>query len=163
MVHSWYNYNDDEGAVARKTGNIEVRLVNGNSTANFITSSTGTIVGVLGAGWKYSSNASQWSSANKIAKSLEDTGIKVSTSVIKNGISNGLKTTGKVLGGVGVVFTTIDALSDGNITLGEGAKIGIGLVTTLSPVGWVYGVADIGFQVISGTSLTDRGNAIDNY
>jgi len=48
--------------------------------------------------------------------------------------------------------------------LGEGAKIGIGLVTTLSPAGWVYGVADIGFQVISGTSLTDRiGNAIDNY
>ena len=80
--------------------------------------------------------------------------------MIKNGISNGLKTTGKVFGAVGVGIT----ISDGNITFGENAKIGIGIVTTLSPVGWVYGVADIGFQVISGTSLTNRiGNAIDNY
>ena len=31
VVHTWYNYNDDEGAVARKTGNIEVRLGNGNN------------------------------------------------------------------------------------------------------------------------------------
>jgi hypothetical protein len=46
----------------------------------------------------------------------------------------------------------------------RGAKIGIGLVTTFTPVGWIYGVADIGFQVVSGTSLTDRaGNFIDNY
>jgi len=34
----------------------------------------------------------------------------------------------------------------------------------IPPFGWVFGDADIGFQVISGTSLTDRiGKAIDNY
>jgi len=120
-------------------------------------------VGILGQGWKSSSNASQWSSANQITKTLEDTGIKVSESAIKNGIPKVLGKTGKYLGWAGVGMTVINDVIDSKYTLGEAAKVGIDILTIYSgPVGVGYAVLDLGVQVATGTSITDRiGKEID--
>ncbi|MBK9275180.1 MAG: hypothetical protein IPM49_11675 [Flavobacteriales bacterium] len=74
------------------------------------------------------------------------------------------KTAGRGFGLLGAGITAIEAFEDGNVTLEEGAKIGIGVLTTFTPVGWVYGAADLGFSLFTGKSLTDRaGEMIDNW
>jgi RHS repeat-associated protein len=67
------------------------------------------------------------------------------------------------LGFVGATATALESGFDGNgFTLGDGVKVGIGIVTTFTPFGWVYGVTDLGVAIITGTSITDRiGNSID--
>jgi hypothetical protein len=71
---------------------------------------------------------------------------------------------GKSFGLVGAVFTAWEGATDGNgFTVGDGVKVGIGLVTAFTPIGWAYGLVDLGFYAFTDTSLTDRiGNGIDN-
>jgi RHS repeat-associated protein len=71
---------------------------------------------------------------------------------------------GKSLGAVGAVMTGIESGFDNNgFTWGDGVKVGIGLLTTFTPYGWVYGIVDVGVGLATGTTLTDRiGNGIDN-
>jgi RHS repeat-associated protein len=71
---------------------------------------------------------------------------------------------GKGFGIAGAVFTGVESALDGNgFSLGDGVKVGIGLLTTFTPLGWAYGIADIGVGVFTGTTITDRiGNGIDN-
>lgn len=86
-------------------------------------------------------NSSDW--ANKAAKTVQRIG--------------------KGFGAAGAVFTAVEGALDGNgFTWGDGVKVGMGVLTTFTPFGWVYGVVDIGFGVFTGTTLTDRiGNGID--
>lgn len=71
---------------------------------------------------------------------------------------------GKSIGVLGAAFTAIEAFGDGRFTWGDTAVVGIGLATTFTPFGWVYGLSDIAVGVATGTSLTSRiGAGIDNY
>jgi hypothetical protein len=74
------------------------------------------------------------------------------------------KTGGRIFGVAGAVFTGIsDATSSHGWTWGTTAKVGISLLTTFTPYGWVYGVIDLGVGLTTGKTLTDRiGSAIDN-
>lgn len=48
--------------------------------------------------------------------------------------------------------------------MGDAAKTGIGILTLYGgPVGYIYGIVDLGYGLYSGTTLTDRiGAGIDN-
>jgi hypothetical protein len=77
----------------------------------------------------------------------------------------GIAIAGKTLGAVGAVMTGIESAFDSNgFTVGDGVKVGIGLVTTFGgPLGLAYGVIDIGWGMYTGTTITDRiGSGIDN-
>lgn len=84
-------------------------------------------------------------------------------------IANALRATkifviaGKYIGVAGAVLTAMEGVQDANgFTWGDGAKVGIGIITTFTPYGWAYGVVDLATGVITGTTLTDAlGNAID--
>ncbi|HRP57710.1 RHS repeat-associated core domain-containing protein [Agriterribacter sp.] len=71
--------------------------------------------------------------------------------------------TGKVVGIGGAVFTAIESARDANgFTAGDAVKVAIGLATTFTPFGWTYGLADLTYGIMTGTTITDRiGNAID--
>jgi len=75
------------------------------------------------------------------------------------------KTLGQKIGVAGAFLTGMEGLMDGNgLTAGDVTKVAIGLITTFTPYGWVYGAIDLGFGITTGTTLTDRiGYAIDNY
>ena len=74
------------------------------------------------------------------------------------------KTIGRGVGVVGVTITAFEGFSDGNMSAGDWTKVGIGLVTVFTPIGWAYGLVDIGTLLINGESLTDKaGAAIDNW
>lgn len=65
----------------------------------------------------------------------------------------------------GAVITGIESAFDRNgFTVGDGVKVGIGLLTTFGgPVGVAYGFIDIGVGLYTGTTLTDRiGSGVDN-
>jgi hypothetical protein len=108
----------------------------------------------LGAGYNASSNASKWSSAYKIAKTLEDTGIKISESAVKNGIPKLAKSLGEHLAVASVLITATDATINGKwenhhtadmaVT---GALYGLGIVC---PVGAVV----IGGGVLVGDMIS---------
>jgi RHS repeat-associated protein len=105
-------------------------------------------------GWqefgKLASNQQAWRAASVLGKT--------GANVLKYA-----KVAGKAAGLVGVALTAYQGFSDGNFTTGDAVKIGIGLVTTFTPYGWVYGVADLGVQAMTGQSITDRvGDFIDN-
>ncbi len=117
------------------------------------------------SGWKNKSGRSFYTdllkrgSNGKYVRGVQ--GYRNSAKLAKN-MSNSLKATGKAIGVLGVGITVVDAFSDGNLTWGDGAKIGIGLITTFTPIGWGYGIVDFGTYVMTGTSLTNRaGNYID--
>ena len=59
--------------------------------------------------------------------------------------------------------TAFEGYYDGNgLTKGDCIKIGIGLLTTFTPLGLGYGIVDIGVGIFTGTTITDRiGNGID--
>jgi hypothetical protein len=78
---------------------------------------------------------------------------------------------GPGLGFVGVMASSLESAYDENgYTLGDGAKTGIGVLMLLGSLNPItapfvagYALADLGLQVFTGTSLTDRiGNGIDN-
>ena len=76
----------------------------------------------------------------------------------------GLEKAGKVIGAAGVVVNVIESATDANgFTAGDAIKTGIGIWTIYGgPIGWTYGLIDIGFGVFTGTTLTDRiGSGID--
>ena len=92
---------------------------------------------------------------------ITDRASKISTlKAVKN-----IAKAGKLTGVVGAIATGFEGASDENgFTIGDGAKVAIGLITTFTPYGWVYGIVDLGVGLATGTTLTDRiGNAIDNY
>lgn len=63
------------------------------------------------------------------------------------------------LGGFGVAAKSIEAFSDGNLTLGEGVSIGISAISIFVPA---VGIIDLGVEMTTGTSLSDRiGAGID--
>ena len=80
-------------------------------------------------------------------------------------IANVSKVAGRNVGIFGSIVTAYQGATDGNgFTLGDGVKVGIGLITTFTPYGWIYGAIDMGVLIIHGTSLTDEiGNLIDSY
>jgi RHS repeat-associated protein len=71
---------------------------------------------------------------------------------------------GKAIGGVAIVMTGIEALSDRNITVGDGFKMLIAGASLAFPVfGVLYAVADMTVMFTTGTGLTDRiANGIDS-
>ena len=64
----------------------------------------------------------------------------------------------KKFGLVGVVLTIYSVSSDG-ITKGDATRILLSGATLLPYVGWAYGAIDIGFLLVTETSLTDRAGA----
>src|SRR5690554_2279250 len=82
-----------------------------------------------------------------------------------NSIAKGAKLGGQTFGVAGSIITAYQGATDGNgFTTGDGVKVAIGIITTFTPYGWVYGALDLGVLIISDTSLTDRiGDYIDNY
>ena len=117
-------------------------------------------------GWKnssgrqYSSDLLKKGSNGKYVRGVQ--GYRNSANLAKS-TSQTLKATGKAFGLIGVGVTIADGFSDGYLSWGDGAKIGIGLITTFTPVGWGYGLIDFGTYIVTGTSLTDRaGNYIDS-
>jgi hypothetical protein len=78
--------------------------------------------------------------------------------------ANKLKAIGRGVGGLNIILTSTTAVMDGKITAGEFTKIGIGVLTIAGPIGWGYGVADIGVQIFTGQSITDRvGDYVDKH
>ena len=73
------------------------------------------------------------------------------------------KRAGHFFGAVGVVATLIEGATDNDgFTWGDGAKVAIGVITAFTPVGFVYGLLDLGVGLFTGTTITDRiGNEID--
>ena len=117
------------------------------------------------SGWKnksgnfFSSDLLKKGNNDKYIRGVQ--GYRNSAKLAQN-MSNSLKATGKAIGVLGVGLTVVDAFSDGNLTWGDGAKIGIGIITTFTPIGWGYGIIDFGTYIMTGTSLTDRaGNYLD--
>ena len=79
-------------------------------------------------------------------------------------IANVSKIAGYSTGALGTIVTFAEGFQDGNFTSGDAAKVAIGIITTFTPYGWVYGALDLGVLIITDTSLTDRiGDYIDNY
>jgi hypothetical protein len=76
----------------------------------------------------------------------------------------GLKTAGKAVGLLGTGVTLIEGFSDNNFTWVDGVKVGISLLTTFTPAGWIYGAIDLGFEIFNdGNGLTDMiGTGVDN-
>lgn len=72
--------------------------------------------------------------------------------------------TGKILGAGGALLTAVESARDKDgFTFGDGVKVAIGLATTFTPYGWVYGAIDLGVGIISGTTVTDQiGGMFDN-
>jgi uncharacterized protein RhaS with RHS repeats len=74
------------------------------------------------------------------------------------------KAFGKLFGTINVAITIVEGAIDGKgFTSGDGGKVVIAVATVITPVGWVYGIIDVGTLAITKTSLTDRvGSGIDN-
>jgi len=74
--------------------------------------------------------------------------------------ANTFKTTGRYLGGAGVILVAAEGFKDGDFTWGDGINVvasGIGIFVP------VYGVIDFGFVILTGESISKRiGNAVDN-
>jgi len=69
---------------------------------------------------------------------------------------------GSVLGGLGLGMTIMEGMSDGNMSGGDWAKVGFGVLTLTPRVGWAIGLADLGMKLSTGQSISDRiGLAID--
>ena len=96
---------------------------------------------------------------------MRDTGIRTTAKTIKIGIPNVLRSLGRTVGWTGVAITTYSSLTDGYLSLGDVVKMGIGVVTTLTPYGWAYSVLDLGVSIFNnGTSLSDMiGNKVNNW
>lgn len=71
---------------------------------------------------------------------------------------------GKSFGVISSVVGAIEsATDDDGFTWGDGVKLGIGIVSTFTPLGWAHAAADLGTGLITGTTLTDRiGQSIDH-
>jgi len=130
------------------------------TVSNFAVSATGTFVEVVGQGWKSSSNASQWSSANKIAKSLEDTGIKLSTSAIKNGIPKVLSKTGKFLGAAAGAVTVAEIVLNSQLNASNVLDASITAASFIPVVGWAIGG---GYFVANMVTLGVTGQSIGEH
>ncbi|WP_254070838.1 hypothetical protein [Pedobacter sp. L105] len=110
--------------------------------------SQSTLIDRLGAGFsmqaKNISNVSELSDLTKMS------------SIAKN--------TGRVLGVAGAIFTGIESYQNHNnhLTSGDYAKIGIQLAVAFTPYGWAYGIADVGWGLATGETITDNiGDIID--
>ena len=75
----------------------------------------------------------------------------------------GAKAVGKVMGALSTAFVVHEALkAHGQLTSGDGTKVGIGITAALVPYAWIYTIVDLATAAVSGTSITDRiGSGID--
>ena len=133
--------------------------------ADNVVGTTGLSIEGLNLGWKQLSASSRQNMAYHIQQTLRDAGIRTTAKTIKTGIPNVLKTMGRTVGWTGVAITIYSSLNDGYFSLGDGIKMGISVVATLTPYGWAYGVLDLGVSIFNnGTSLSDMiGNKVDNW
>ncbi|NQZ76080.1 MAG: hypothetical protein HRT61_08215, partial [Ekhidna sp.] len=70
---------------------------------------------------------------------------------------------GTALGVVSLTYNVVESSLDGKLTAGELTKIGIAGASLHPVFGGVYGVVDLGVQMYTGTSLTDRiANGVDS-
>ena len=70
---------------------------------------------------------------------------------------------GTALGVVSLTYNVVESSLDGKLTAGELTKIGIAGASLHPVIGGVYGVVDLGVQMYTGTSLTDRiANGVDS-
>jgi hypothetical protein len=72
---------------------------------------------------------------------------------------------GKGFGLLGAAATGFEGYNDADgFTFGDGIKVGIGIVTTFTPIGLSYGLLDLGVGLVTGTTITDRiGQGVDTY
>lgn len=86
------------------------------------------------------------------AKDLTSQNASRMTSIAKNA-----KYLGQSFGVLGSAITAINGASDADgFTAGDGVELAIGLITTFTPYGWVYGLVDFGTKLATGTSITER-------
>jgi RHS repeat-associated protein len=85
--------------------------------------------------------------------SVSNSTLTRATKIQLTSASNVAKTLGRGFGIFGAGLTTIQSVADGNYTLGDFTKTSVGLVTTFTPYGWVYGAVDLGFSIYSGKSF----------
>jgi hypothetical protein len=74
-----------------------------------------------------------------------------------------VKAAGTTIGVIGAAATLVETAIDGNLSVGDGAKLLIAGTSVAVPVfGLVYGLVDMTVQFSTGTSLTDRiANGLD--
>ncbi len=106
--------------------------------------------------WKSSSNASQWRAAYQASKTLG-----VGASVLKNGVSPGLKTAGKYLTGVAVLVTAGKVISTGQVHASDVLALSmtaLGATGFGAPIATAFFAADLLTLAITGQSI---GNHLD--
>jgi len=134
-VHTWYNYNDNEGAVSRKTGDIKVGLRTGNND--------GSKVGVNG-----NRLAKLPAAAGMTADVFSSTGatIKVATKITEKALKHALTRPTTLLGaGLAGIPAAINMYQNG-INREDLITLGISVVAValeFSPEGAVVNAASV--------------------
>ena len=120
-------------------------------------------LGALEAGWRLSSNKSQWSSAYKIHQSLKSSGINIKTSAIKNGIPTGLKATTRGLGYANLAISASEVFVDGEVKASHILNTSVAAISIIPGGGWVFGGVYFATDlIISGTTGQSISNHLDN-
>jgi hypothetical protein len=127
-------------------GNFWTGAVNGSPPSNMNGPSTATTTGGILMGLTELASEREAKMAAKWATKL----------AAAEGSAKIAKVAGRVLGVAGTVITALESYQDGHFSAGDYAKIGIGILTTACPIGWVYGVADLAVGIVTGKSITDR-------
>lgn len=95
---------------------------------------------------------------NRVFKHMPRTTFSDLRGIVKTG--RVLSKVGTGVGYLGAIAKGYEALSDGNITLGEGVSLAISVLSIYVPV---IGLADLTVEMVTGTSLSDRiANGIDS-
>ena len=153
VVHTWYNYNDDEGAVAKKTGTIEVRLGNGN---NSIINNLSDISGFYGSlatatelDWKLMSKVSKNQYLYNLQKSLKGPGVRNLTKDLEAGINGSFKSLNAKLGIASGLLVATNIAINQEIRPSDAMNVlMIGVTfTPFAPIASVYFVADMAFDI----------------
>jgi hypothetical protein len=71
-------------------------------------------------------------------------------------VAKGFKNAAKKWAIAGVIITTAEAFSDGEATKGDAVKIGSGLIQLIPGIGTAVTVVDVGAELFTGKSVTDR-------
>jgi hypothetical protein len=78
-------------------------------------------------------------------------------------IASHLTSVGRTVGYAGIILTAYDGVSDGIFRLEMSLELE-GILTIATPAGWIYGSADLGTQLLTGQSITDRiGDSVDRH
>ncbi len=136
---------------------------NGWDYAKFAAGAIGFEVGVLEAGWNYSSKAVKNQTAYNIQQTLKTHGVKVQTKAIKSGVSKILRGGGRATGYLSIGFTTADMVLNSQVNASNLVDVAVTGVAFIPVVGWAisgsYFIADIITLGITGESI---GGHINN-